>query len=151
MLDKKKLNSIAQKLNVSINFDSATPGITVSYGKRKKVTSFDSLIDYFEKDNKDHTVHFTQCIVIDENIKFSSLKNLSGDTQYFSQYFKNRTQGFHACEKIEITKYNQFIKKTKKISSSSSVTTNIIKNSYPNKGLKKVKTNNAQKKLALAS
>lgn len=52
MLDRKKLNSIAQKLNVSINFDSDTPGIIVGHGESKKIISFDSLIGYFKKDDK---------------------------------------------------------------------------------------------------
>lgn len=154
MLDKKKLNSIAQKLNVSINFDSDTPGITVDHGESKKITSFDSLIGYFEKDDKNYDFQYTQYVVANENVKFSSLKNLSDDTRSLYQELKNNTQSSSTCEKIgiaqKITKYNEFTKKTK-ISSSSFVTTNINKNSYPNKGLRRVQTASVQKKLILAS
>lgn len=155
MLDKKKLNSIAQKLNVSINFDSDTPGVTVGHGESKKITSFDSLIGYFEKDDKNYDFQYTQYVVANENVKFSSLKNLSEDTRNLYQELKNNTQGSSTCEKFEIaqkiTKYSGFTKKTKKISSSSFVTTNINKNSYPNKGLRRVQTAGAQKKIVLAS
>lgn len=155
MLDKQKLNSIAQKLNVSINFDSDTPGVTVGHGESKKITSFDSLKGYFEKDNKDYDFQYTKYVIENENIKFSSLKNVSENKQCIYYNFKNVTQGFNAYEKVETTpemkSYSGFTKKTKKIISSSFVTTNITKNSYPNKGLRRVQTNDAQKKIAFAS
>lgn len=155
MLDKQKLNSIAQKLNVSINFDSDTPGVTVGHGESKKIASFDSLKGYFEKDNKDYDFQYTKYVIENENIKFSSLENVSGNKQCLYYNFMNVTQGFNAYEKVETTpemkSYSEFTKKTKKIISSSSVTTNITKNSYPNKGLRRVRTNDAQKKIAFAS
>lgn len=155
MLDKQKLNSIAQKLNVSINFDSDTPGVTVSNGKSKKITSFDSLKGYFEKDDKNYDFQYTKIEIENEHVKFSSLKNNSGNTQCIYQKFKNVTQSSSNYEKVEtvdkITKYSGFTRKTEQTISSSSVTTNINRNGYPNKGLRKVKTNGGQKILVLAS
>lgn len=68
MLDKKKLNSIARKLNISINFDSDTPGITLDTEEGKQVTSFDTLVGFFEKDNRIDDIHYSQYIVTKKSI-----------------------------------------------------------------------------------